>query len=118
MSCSQERVIPAIEIGLPLKSSGVLYVLAVGLQMAPGRGDEHEQQAQGDRQPDARGRPVQRAHDDPFDDDAEHRGRHEQDEGERHAARAVPIPATAARTGRPCTMPMAPWAKLKMPVVL
>ena len=35
MSCSHESVMPANETGLPLKSSGVLYELAVGLQMAP-----------------------------------------------------------------------------------
>ncbi len=59
----------------------------------PRQGHEHEQQTQGDRQPDARGRPVQGAHDDSFHHDAEHGRRHHQDDGERHQfGQAPPLP--------------------------
>ena len=82
---------PPIDTGLPLKNSGMLYVL-VGSQMVPASPIEHQQQAEGHGQPDARGRPVEGAHDDPLDDDPEQRCRDEEHEGQRDDELGSPQP--------------------------
>jgi hypothetical protein len=117
MSCSHDRVIPATETGLPFTRSGVLYVFAVGLQMAPAAATS------------TRSRPRVTAN----------RMLVAAPYNWRITTRSTTIPSIGAATNKtmasdsssgsahPChscqnryamTMPMAPWAKLKMPVVL
>ena len=117
MSCSHERVTPATEIGLPLRRSGVSYVLLAGFQMASAAATRTSSR------PRVTASRMLVA--------APYRGR--------ITTRSTTTPSTGAATKRtmasetnsgsphPChscqnryaiNIPMAPWAKLKMPVVL
>ena len=80
--------------------------------------DEREHQPDRDHELHDERLALQVAHDRAVEPDAEERGDHEHDERQRERAAANPWWTVSSQSTYARNMPIAPWAKLKMPVVV